>query len=395
MIKIIYILIALSLFLQADVINFYRVAVQNLQYDKVFTSYKKSATFSQDAIIQSRYADISLDASYSATKAKTLQNHFNTTDIAINDNFDVFNKKSYEIEAISLEIQKEKFLLASKKEQLFHALISMITLYNSSSLKINLNQKLYEEQSLLYNKLSLLQSHGAVSTLVLLRFKNTLTQLQTKIIRQKNKLLKMKKQLNLYAPNQTIPKLNATLTTTKEQFLSHNPQAEANELMADKALVQSQALKHNYYPELSAGVAYQFLDDPTAYGDNYSASIALHIPLNSSDFKESEALQVDALSQKSKTVALKIQRENEYISLTQDYQSAKEQLSILQTNLDDYKKSESTIKTAFLKQFVDFNSYLQVLTQTLQIQEQMIDLDAQAKQSATLVNAIASGFIYE
>jgi len=395
MLKIIWISITLSLFLQADVINFYKSAVQNLQYDKAYSLYKQSATLSKDALVYSQYADLSLDASYTNTKAKLLQNSFNTSDIAISDTLDIFNKKSYLIDAIASDIKSQRYLLQNKKEQLFHTLVSMIALYHALNQKIMLNQQLYDEQKSLYDKLFILQEHGAISKLDLLRFKNTLTQLQTKIIRQKNNLAKMDKQLNLYAPKQNIPNLDSKIRYSKKLFLSHNPLSNANEAMAEKSLAEAKALGDNYLPELTVGMAYQKLDDPTSYGNNYSFNLALHIPLNSSDQKEAEALKAKALSQESHKIELQLQRENQYIALLQNYESANKQLQVLQSNLNDYIQSQQTVKAAFVKQYVDFNSYLQVLSQTLHIQEQIIDLQQQRNQNATFINSIAAGVLYE
>jgi outer membrane protein TolC len=165
--------------------------------------------------------------------------------------------------------------------------------------------------------------------------------------------------------------------------------------MAEKSLAQAKALGDNYLPELTVGMAYQKLDDPTSYGNNYSFNLALHIPLNSSDQKEAEALKAKALSQESHKIELQLQRENQYIALLQNYESANKQLQVLQSNLNDYIQSQQTVKDAFVKQYIDFNSYLQVLSQTLHIQEQIIDLQQQRNQNATFINSIASGVLYE
>jgi len=63
--------------------------------------------------------------------------------------------------------------------------------------------------------------------------------------------------------------------------------------------------------------------------------------------------------------------------------------------LGAYAKSEKSIKDAYLKQYVDFNTYLQVLTESLSVKEQMIALRYQKDLEATIVNTIASGKIYE
>lgn len=395
MIKIILIITFLIFTLQADIIGFYKSAIVNLQYNKTYSLYKRSATLSQDAIFDSQYANFNINTSYIYTKAKTLKNHFNTSNISLNDKIDLFNKKSYLIKAITFGVKVKKFLLDSKKEQLFNALVSMISLYHATNKKIILNKKLYGEQSFIYKKLYILQLHGAISTLDLLRFKNLLTTSQTKIIRQENELLKMKKQLNLYAPNQPIPHLNSHIKYSKKQFLLQNPSLKVNEAMTDKLIAQANAYSHNYLPKLTIGIAYQKVNDPTANGNNFDFNIALHIPLNSGNFRKAEALKVSALNQESKNTVFKLQREKEYIILYQNYKNAQEQLLVLKANLVDYKQSKKIVKTAFLKQFIDFNNYLQVLTQTLYIQEKIINLRSQVNLNVTLINYIASGVIYE
>ena len=148
-------------------------------------------------------------------------------------------------------------------------------------------------------------------------------------------------------------------------------------------------------PTVTTGVAYQQLDDPTSYGNNYSFNIGLHIPLNQGNKKEAEALKVAALSTQSRSIEIKVQRENEYISRHQAYLNATKELAVLQHSLVAYQKSEKSIKEAYLKQYVDFNTYLQVLTEILGVKEQIITLKYQRDLEATIINAIGSGKIYE
>ena len=385
----------LSFILNADVISFYKDTIKTLSYDKTYSLYKQSNKLSQEGISYSRYANFSFDASYADTKAKTLNDPFHTVDISLYDNIDIFGKKSYQITSLALDVKAQKSLLDIQKEQLFNSLVDMIAFYYVTKEKRLLNEKLYSEQKIIYNKLHKLQLQGSLSNLDLLRFKNTLTALQTKLLNQKNEIQKMKNQLNLYAPNKKIPYLESKLRYTKNDFLSKNPHSKLNKIEADKLLVQAKSLHDNYLPELTVGVAYQDINDPTSYGNNYNFTIGIHMPINSGDFKEDEALKVNALSKRSKAIEYKLQRKNEYIKRFQDYQSALEQLKILNDNLTDYKKSEKTIKVSFLKQYVDFNTYLQVLTQALDVKERIIDLKYQADVQATILNNISSGVIYE
>ena len=102
-----------------------------------------------------------------------------------------------------------------------------------------------------------------------------------------------------------------------------------------------------------------------------------------------------ALSSQSRNIEMKVQRENEYISRHQAYLNAKKEMAVLKHSLQSYKKSEKSTEAAYLKQYVDFNTYLQVLTESLANKEQMIALRYQRDLEATIINAIGSGKIYE
>jgi len=383
----------------ADMISFYKDALQTLQYEKSYNLYESSNKISQSGVAYSKYANFSVDAIYTNTHAKLLPTslgNFNTTDISLTDFIDIFGKNNYKIESLHLDKQATKAILNEKKEQLFKTLINLVSLYNRTLQELQLNQNLFAEQEAIYKKLKLLGEHGDMTKLDVLRFKNTLTTLKIKIVSQKQVLHKMKKQLNLYAPNEAIPTLDVTtLLFSKEDFIAHNPRVLLNTLNVQKRVVQADGMSSSYFPTLGAGVTYQKLDDPTGYGDNYSVGLSLHIDINSGDFKEAEALKVSALSLKAQNITYKIQRENEYIQHRESYENASKQLTILENALSDYKESETIIKTAYLKQYVDFNTYLQVLKQALDVKKQIIAMQVQKRKEATLINAIASGKIYE
>ena len=122
--------------------------------------------------------------------------------------------------------------------------------------------------------------------------------------------------------------------------------------------------------------------------------VSLHMPLNSGDFKEAEALKVSALSFEAQSITYKIQRENEYIEYKESFENASKQLAILEKALSDYEESEATIKIAYLKQYVDFNTYLQVLKQVLDVKKQIVAMQAQKVKEAIIINTIASGKLY-
>lgn len=224
--------------LQADMISFYKDAVQTLEYEKSYTLYEQSNKTSQSAVTYSKYANFSLDAALTNTHAKLLPTsagNFNTTDISLSDSIDIFGKNNSKIESLRLDQKVTKAQLNEKKEQLFITLVNLVSLYNRTLQELQLHQNLFIEQEAIYKKLKLLGEHGDMTKLDVLRFKNTLTTLKTKIVSQKQVLVKIKKQLSLYAPNEVIPTLNlTTILFLKEDFIAHNPQATLNSLNAQK-----------------------------------------------------------------------------------------------------------------------------------------------------------------
>jgi len=383
----------------ADMTSFFQTALNTLKYNKTYNLKKQANKTAQSAITYKKYTDFSADIAYTKTYAKLLPNapgSFGTTDVALHDTIDIFGKNNYKIQTLRFDTQMEKSRLDLKKEQLFIALANMIALYNKTKAQLELREKLYDTQHRIYKKLITLEQNGNITEIEVLRFKNTLTTLQTSIVAMRQELSKMATQLRLYAPNEVIPKLMQTkIRYTKEAFLHHNPKGLLNRLDAKKLLTESQGAKNRYIPTLDLFAAYQKLEDPTSYGDNHSFGVALHIPFNGGDFKEAEALKVAALGNESKSVEYKIQREQEYIKHYEAYQNAKKQLAVLENSRKDFEKSEATIQTAYLRQYVDFNTYLQVLQQALDVKSQIIRMQNQERLEATIIDAIASGKVYE
>lgn len=396
MLKTILFITLFSFMLQADILDFYKNALQTLQYKQTSSLYEQADEVQKEGIIYNRFSNFALDAGYSDTKAKLLPKSFSTINIAFTDTLDLFGKSSYKVEELALDIKAKKTLLELQKEELFVSLVSMISIYNQTKERLTLHQLLLDEQQNIYGKLQKFQLRGSVSQIDILRFKNNLAQLKTRIIEEQTTLEKMKKQLSLYAPNENIPAFeNSKFLYTKEDFLSQNKQEKLGEISAKQLLAQAKSYSNSYLPDFIVGVNYQKLDDPTSYGDNYSFNAAIHMPLCSNDFKQSQILRINALSITSKNTEYKIQRESQYNQRFQDYQNAENQLSVLNESLDDYTKSKEIIKAAYLKQYVDFNTYLQVLTESVNIKEQLIGLTSLKNEQITILNAIASGAIYE
>jgi outer membrane protein TolC len=396
MLKQISIVAFLSLLAHANMLGYFQEAERHLQYDKTYSLYKQSNQLSQSGIESSRYANFSADVGYARTQAKLLDHGFNTTDFSLDDTLDVFGKNSYKIEMLQLDLKSKKASLSLQKEHLFISLVTMIAMYHRTVEQQDLYQTLFNKQNKIVKKLKTLEKNGDISNLKVLRFNNTLSRLQAQIVSLKNQVIKMKKQLKLYVPNQPIPSLHhVKLRGSKKAFLAHDPRYDINRYDAHRKSVQAKGMEKSYIPTVTTGIAYQQLDDPTSYGDNYSLNVGVHIPLNRGDFREAEALKVAALSSQSQSVEVKLQRENEYIMHHQAYVNAQKELAVLKHSLGAYIKSEKSIKEAYLKQYVDFNTYLQVLTESLSVKEQMIALRYQKDLEATIINAIASGKIYE
>ena len=146
MIKKIAMFSLLSFVAHADMTSFFNTTLENLQYDKTYSLYKQSNKISKSAITYSQYANFSADASYLITKAKLLNNSFNTTDISLRDTIDLFGKNNYKIITLNLDKESKKSALNLKKEQLFIYLVNMITLYHRISEQLLLHKNLYNEQ---------------------------------------------------------------------------------------------------------------------------------------------------------------------------------------------------------------------------------------------------------
>ncbi len=399
MIKKIVILSLFALSLYADMTSFYKDALHTLQYEKSYNLYERSNKTSQSAVTYSKYANFNVKSDYKKEHAQHLPltpGSFNTIDIFLTDTIDIFGKTNYKIESLHLDKKVAKAQLNAKKEQLFIALINLVSLYNRTLKELKLHKIFFTEQEMSYKKLKLLGDHGDITQLNLLRFKNTLTTLKIKIVSQNQALKRMEKQLHLYAQNEAIPTLAVKkLLYSKDDFMAHNPQDALNSLNAQKKIAQAKGMNNSYLPTLSTDVAYQKLGDPTGSGDNYSLGFTLYMPLNSGNFKNAEALKVSALSLQAQQITYKIKRESQYIQHRQSYENASQQLAILKKEFSDYEKSEATIKSAYFKQYVTFNTYLQVLTQALNVKKQIIAMQTLKAKEATFINAIGSGVVYK
>jgi len=386
----------LSLSLHADVLEYYKEVLKTLQYDHSYTLAMQANRLAKKGVNSRRFVNFSLDTSLQSTKAEQLHSTFTTTDIMLEDSLDLFGKESFTIQSLSLNLEEKKSQLNMQKEQLWITLLRMLRQYYTLKEQYALHKELVTQEEKLYQKLQKLQDNGMMSAMDVLRFKNTLNDLQSKIILEESHIATMQKQLKLYAPNTPIPHfIHLKLHASKKAFMHNDPAEKINDIRTQKLYLASQKLEKSYLPDVKAALAYQSLNDPTSYGDNYSFQIGLHMPLNSANTQEAEALKVEALQQQSQTREYKIEREKRYIQFYDAYVNAKKQFALLQKNLADYTKSEKTIHKAFLKQYVDFTTYLQVLRESLHVKEDLIRVKYQKESLVLLLNMIASGSIYE
>ncbi len=396
MLKKIAVVSLLSFVAYADILGYFKEANRHLKYDKTYSLYKQSNQLSKSAIKSTQYANFNIDVNYARTNAHLLNHGFNSTNFIISDTIDIFGKNSYKIEALQLDLQSKKASIALQKEQLFISLVTMIAMYHTTIEQEILYRTFLNKQENMYRKLQILEKNGNITKLDMLRSNNIISRLKSQIVFLKNQAIKMKKQLKLYVPKRGIPLLHyMKLRGSKKSFLAHNPRNDINSFNANKKSVEAKGMQKSYIPTVTTSLAYQQLDDPTSNGNNYSFSIGLHIPLNQGKKKEAEALKMASLSTQSKSIEMKLQRENEYISRHQAYLNAKRELTVLKHSLKTYQKSEKSIKRAYLKHYVDFNTYIQVVQELLGTKEQIIHFKYQRDLEATIINAICSGKIYE
>ncbi|WP_345991403.1 TolC family protein [Sulfurimonas sp. HSL-1716] len=389
-------LVTFSLQASETVVDFYRSALENLHYNQKEQLLRQAGDLEKKALNLNRFADFSLDAGYSSTKADRLPSSFNTTDVSFTDTIDIFGKDTYKIDELKLNLKEQKTLLKKQKEELFVSLTEMISAYRQTQEQLALHTDFLNGQLNILDKIKRLNSSGTVSDMDYLRLKNSVTLFKTQITDETNRVKRMQEQLMLYTA-QSIPSFdkNETLHCSQKAYLKSDPNTQLNSIAAAQLANQANVLSHSYVPRLTAGTSYQKIDDPTANGDNYSFHVGISIPLKSGDLKQSEALRVRSLRVSFDAAKYRLQRKKEYIQRMQSITNAVQQLRILKESLDDSLKSKKIIQEAFLKKYVDFNTYVQVVSQTLTLQEQIIKMRYLKDTQTAILNTLSSGALYE
>ena len=390
----IFLLFAATLYANDTLLKFYKATLSHLQYDSKQINLKESEKHAHRALNWQRFGNFSLDTAYTRTKAKQLANSFETTDVSLSDTIDLFGRQSYKFESIALQYEEQKTLLEKQKEELFISLVSMISTYQQTKEILLLHQELLNKQQNLLDKLNSVQN--SISKMNIIQLQNSITLLHIQVLDEQNELTNMQLQLDNYSASTPIPKLQEEKEKFDETaFVNLDTDARLNAIASRRLLNEACGVKENFLPRLGAAVTYQSINDPTANGDNYSFSISLSMPLDASTYEQNEALRAEALSLKSNTAVLKVKRQNEYIRQVQNIKNVKEQLTLLESNLQSYKKSEETMEKAFLKQYVDFNTYMQTFSQMLDLLEKIITLKNEKNRHTAILNALSKGTIYE
>ncbi len=398
MIKKLFLLAAIFLTIASadNIIPFYKEALKTLSYQNIYTLQQKSRTLSIEAKKKQRYLNLDAGIMYGATNAKLLAHHFNNTDIGITDTIDIFGKSVEDIHLIQLKMKEDSLLLQVQKEKLFLSLVSMITAYRSSEEKLQLYQELYQRQYTLLEAVRSAVKAGTMPMLELNRLENIMALIEVQRDQEKQVVTMMKAQLKLYSPHHAIPQLSSpTIHSNLHRFLANSPQLKINDNRAKQSSQKIKQIEQSWMPDAIIGANQQFNNDPTNYGDNYTLNMGLSMHFDGGMTHDMERQKVTALRIKSQKKALEIERKAQYIAWKTQYQTAKRLFASLNKTLKDTTITLKNMRTAYLKHYVDLNTYLQTIKEGLSTHEAQINAKYIMIQNAVILNTLTRGMIYE
>jgi len=379
-----------------SIVPFYKEALKTLSYQDTYALQHKSRALSIEAKKKQRYLNLDAGIMYGATNAKLLTHHFNNTDIGITDTIDLFGKSVEEIHLIQLQMKEDRLLMQVQKEKLFLSLLSMITAYRVSEEKLHIYQKLYRTQHTLLEAVRSAVKSGNMSALELTRLENIMALIEVQRDQEKQVVTMMKAQLKLYSPHHTIPQLFSTrLHSNLHRFLAHSPQLKLNDNRAKQSSQKIKQIKQSWMPDAIIGANQQFNNDPTNYGDNYTLSMGLSMHFNGGMTHDMERKKVDALRIKSQKKVLEIERKAQYIAWKSDYQTAKRSFSSLSRTIKNTNITLKNMRTAYLEHYVDLNTYLQTIKESLSTHEAQISAKYRMIKSVIILNTFSKGLIYD
>lgn len=379
-----------------NVISFYKDVLKTLAYQNTYDLQVKSRQISIEAKKKHRYLNLNAGVLYGATHAKLLKHHYDTTDISITDTIDIFGKNMDDIHLIQLKMKEDKLLTEIKKEKLFLALIDMITAYRMSEEKWHIKQKLYRKQVQFLKQLKAAVNVGEIPAIELTRFENTMTLSKVETDQEKQIVDRMKRQLALYSKHRAIPHLSIQkLHSELKRFLAYSPQLKLNDNQVTQSLEKVNKLKRSWLPDAVIGANHQYNNDPTANGNNYTLSIGLSISFNGGLSHDMEKKKIDALRIQSQKKELEIQRKVQYITWKNQYETAKRSFYALHATIKHTDKTIQNMKMAYLKRYIDLNSYLQMIEENLATQDAEISAKHTMIKSAIILNTLSRGTIYK
>ncbi|WP_294958023.1 TolC family protein [Sulfurovum sp.] len=380
----------------SGMIPFYKEAVKTLSYQSTYTLEKKSRALLIEAKKKQRYLNLDAGIMYGATNAKLLAHHFNNTDIGITDTIDLFGKNVEDIRLIQLQMKEDGLLLQVQKEKLFLSLVDMVTSCKASEEKLKLYQKLYHTQATLIEAVRSAVKSGTVPMLELTRLENIMALIEAQRDQEKQIVTMMKAQLKLYSPHHAIPRLSETgLHSDLRHFLAHSPQLKLNDNRAKQSSQKIKQIEQSWMPDAIIGANQEYNNDPTANGDNYTLSMGLSMHFDGGMTHDIERQKVDALRIKSQKKALEIERKAQYIAWKTQYQTAKKLFASLRQPLKHSNVTLKNMRIAYLKHYVDLNTYLQTIKESLATHEAQISAKYKMIQNAVILNMLSEKIIYE
>ncbi|SFO96722.1 TolC family protein [Hydrogenimonas thermophila] len=391
-----FIIIPSALLASNSIVEYVKTAQKRLSLEDQIQMINKEKNLRISAKKLQSFANFSVDIQYTQTKDQLLPNYFHTIDYSLSDNIDIFNKNSLIIEKLYLESEKSKYLIWQRKEQLFLSLVNMIAAYHRIHKLLTLHQRFYNEQKEILTKLTEAYKAGAIPKIESERFANALTLFHGRIVQEEELVKNLSQRLNLYVPDQPIPNFEeVSIHTDISNFIKQNPLLRYKKIESKIANKEAEFIKKSWLPDAVIGAAYQQNSDPTANGNNYSFFTGIHMNFDSGLKKEAEAAKVQALRVKSEEISLKIKEQERYLDYLGKIQAAKRKEKILKPALQRALLTMQRVKTAYLKHYIDFNSYLQTLQSLLSIQEEEIDALITKQKNIVILNTLSTGKIYE
>lgn len=272
----------------------------------------------------------------------------------------------------------------------------LVVAYRKAEALYDIHEHFYQQQSTVLEQLRTGVKSGSFPRMDAGRFADALSTLEVQIIKEHRSIEMMKAQLALYAPGQPVPSpSDENVSADVQSFIESSPQLRYTTLHARALSAQASGTAKQWHPDLVAGAAYQFNDDPTANGDNYSFNAGIHFGFGGGLGDNAEAARIAALQANLETRRQRVEAQQQYLSLRSAYDTAAHLLEVLKSALCSAEKNAKIIQKAYLKHYVDFNAYLQTMQQLLSLQEQQIEARYQSIRSTQVLNALSQGAIYE